>query len=69
MTQEFYFDKGQTTYFLKHYPDQARWMLQSKRKNMSTFGQVRFFNSLNEIEQKIKSLAGISLTACAQVSA
>jgi hypothetical protein len=61
------FEKGQTSYFLRF--SFGRWELISKRKNMSTMGQVRFFDSLQDIESNIKSLSGLSATIGAEVAA
>jgi hypothetical protein len=36
------------------------WGLYSKRKGMSTFGQHRYFKTLDAVESKIKSLFGLS---------
>jgi hypothetical protein len=42
------------------YFDGEAWGLHSKRKNMSTFGQFRWFRNLEEIEAKIKAFRGIA---------
>jgi len=38
----------------------GRWELSSRRLAMSTFGQVRHFESLAEVEAKVKAFAGLS---------
>ncbi|MCP4526698.1 MAG: hypothetical protein GY833_12415 [Aestuariibacter sp.] len=48
----------QTQYTI-HQNKQGDWEVWSKRKNMATMGQIRFFDSLEDLEKAVKSLRGI----------
>ena len=49
----------QTTYTI-HQNKQGDWEVWSKRKNMATMGQIRFFDDLEALESDVKSLRGIA---------
>lgn len=49
----------QTSYTL-HQNKQGDWEVWSKRKNMATMGQIRFFDDLESLEKEVKSLRGIA---------